>query len=318
MRERFMVAGNHGNTRRLGAIAAFALAGVAAAGTGCNSGGAKAAATPAAPLVTVATLQPRDVPIFADFAGQTFARDTVEVRGRVTGYIEKWLFQPGVAGEGGPGALRPGSPPVRGRCYAGPGEPAAKRGRSGVCPPAGFAVAGAGKPGVGGSEPFEGAAGLRAPEAAGGSRCRLQTGPGRRSRGAQSGGCQRRRAEGERQPGRALHAHPDPVEPRQSRIAQGCAAQCGAERRVWRNPRADQRAHRRFAGACRRAGDAELDATADHHRAARSDVGAGSRLPRRNTWHGPGAGGERTPAFRLRSFCRTARSFPTKDGSRTR
>jgi membrane fusion protein (multidrug efflux system) len=38
---------------------------------------------------------PRDVPIYADFAAQTYARDTVDVRGRVSGYVEKWQFKPG-------------------------------------------------------------------------------------------------------------------------------------------------------------------------------------------------------------------------------
>lgn len=62
---------------------------------GCQSKEVKAAGTPPVPEVTVTTLQPRDVPIFADFAAQTYARDSVEVRGRVSGYIEKWLFTPG-------------------------------------------------------------------------------------------------------------------------------------------------------------------------------------------------------------------------------
>ncbi len=77
------------------AIAAGSLILGVAALAGCGSKGVKAAGAPPPPLVTVATLEPRDVPIFADFAAQTYARDTVEVRGRVTGYIEKWLFKPG-------------------------------------------------------------------------------------------------------------------------------------------------------------------------------------------------------------------------------
>jgi membrane fusion protein, multidrug efflux system len=36
-----------------------------------------------------------DVPIFSEFSAQTFARNLVEVRGRVNGYVEKWLFKPG-------------------------------------------------------------------------------------------------------------------------------------------------------------------------------------------------------------------------------
>ncbi len=45
--------------------------------------------------VSVVEVQPRDVPIYGEYAAQTFARDMVEVRGRVDGYIEKRLFQVG-------------------------------------------------------------------------------------------------------------------------------------------------------------------------------------------------------------------------------
>jgi membrane fusion protein (multidrug efflux system) len=45
--------------------------------------------------VTVVEVRPADVPIYADFAAQTYARNMVEVRGRVEGYIERWLFRPG-------------------------------------------------------------------------------------------------------------------------------------------------------------------------------------------------------------------------------
>jgi membrane fusion protein (multidrug efflux system) len=36
-----------------------------------------------------------DVPNFSEFSAQTYARDMVEVRGHVEGYIEKWNFRPG-------------------------------------------------------------------------------------------------------------------------------------------------------------------------------------------------------------------------------
>jgi membrane fusion protein (multidrug efflux system) len=65
------------------------LAGCSAVGQ--KGGPAAAAATP----VLVVEIQPADVPIFADFAAQTYARDMVEVRGRVDGYLERWLFRPG-------------------------------------------------------------------------------------------------------------------------------------------------------------------------------------------------------------------------------
>ncbi|MFN0101321.1 MAG: efflux RND transporter periplasmic adaptor subunit [Bryobacteraceae bacterium] len=45
--------------------------------------------------VSVVTVAAQDVPIFHDYAAQTFARDMVDVRGRVDGYVEKRLFQVG-------------------------------------------------------------------------------------------------------------------------------------------------------------------------------------------------------------------------------
>ena len=53
------------------------------------------AASYAPPLVTFTTVRPESVPIYSDWAAQTFARDMVEVRGRVDGYVEKRLFQVG-------------------------------------------------------------------------------------------------------------------------------------------------------------------------------------------------------------------------------
>jgi membrane fusion protein (multidrug efflux system) len=47
------------------------------------------------PPVSVLEVNAQDVPIYGEYAAQTFARDMVEVRGRVDGYIEKRLFQVG-------------------------------------------------------------------------------------------------------------------------------------------------------------------------------------------------------------------------------
>src|SRR5262245_46227138 len=55
----------------------------------------KAAVSPPPASVTVMEAKAEDVPIYADYAAQTFSRDMVEVRGRVDGYIEKRLFQVG-------------------------------------------------------------------------------------------------------------------------------------------------------------------------------------------------------------------------------
>jgi membrane fusion protein (multidrug efflux system) len=50
---------------------------------------------PPPPPVMVTQLGATDVPIFSEFPAQTYARNSVEVRGRVDGYIDKWLFRPG-------------------------------------------------------------------------------------------------------------------------------------------------------------------------------------------------------------------------------
>jgi membrane fusion protein (multidrug efflux system) len=62
---------------------------------GCRSAAQGVAVAPPAPPVLVTEVQPTDVPIYSEYAAQTYARDTVEVRGRVDGYIDKWLFHPG-------------------------------------------------------------------------------------------------------------------------------------------------------------------------------------------------------------------------------
>ena len=73
-----------------------AVAAIYAAVTACSASGQGRAQGPAPAVpVTVLQIEPRDVPIFDDFAAQTYARNSVDVRGRVEGYIEKWLFQPG-------------------------------------------------------------------------------------------------------------------------------------------------------------------------------------------------------------------------------
>jgi membrane fusion protein (multidrug efflux system) len=61
----------------------------------CTASGEKGAPASAPPLVTVMEVQARDAPIFSEFAAQTYARNMVDVRSRVTGYVDRWLFQPG-------------------------------------------------------------------------------------------------------------------------------------------------------------------------------------------------------------------------------
>jgi membrane fusion protein (multidrug efflux system) len=64
--------------------------------SGCNASAKKPAVSEPPPTpVLVTDLCPRDVPIVAEFAAQTYARGMVEVRGRVEGYVDQWLFRPG-------------------------------------------------------------------------------------------------------------------------------------------------------------------------------------------------------------------------------
>lgn len=63
---------------------------------------ATAAAQLPAPAVSVISVTEENVPIYSEYTAQTYARDMVEIRGRVDGYVEKRLFQVGsdvVAGQ---------------------------------------------------------------------------------------------------------------------------------------------------------------------------------------------------------------------------
>jgi membrane fusion protein, multidrug efflux system len=70
------------------------LAGFAVA-CGCQSAAQSQRPAPAPPIVVVTQVEPSDVPVISDYPAQTYARNTVDVRGRVDGYIDKWLFHPG-------------------------------------------------------------------------------------------------------------------------------------------------------------------------------------------------------------------------------
>ena len=63
---------------------------------GCGSKGPqKVAAQGAPPTVEITDVKPADADIYVEYPAQTYARNMVDVRGRVEGYIEKWLFRPG-------------------------------------------------------------------------------------------------------------------------------------------------------------------------------------------------------------------------------
>src|SRR5215471_112486 len=64
--------------------------------TGCGSNGPERVTAQAPqPTVEVVEVAPTDADIYDEYPAQTYARDMVDVRGRVEGYIEKWLFRPG-------------------------------------------------------------------------------------------------------------------------------------------------------------------------------------------------------------------------------
>ena len=75
---------------------AFVLLGLAALLAGCSAGEAKStpAAAPA-PEVTTAEVPVRDLHEWADFTGRLEAVDSVEVRARVSGYVESMSFEEG-------------------------------------------------------------------------------------------------------------------------------------------------------------------------------------------------------------------------------
>lgn len=79
---------------RLFLISLSAFAALTLGGCTRSSAEASAPAPPPSP-VSVVDVQPKDVPIYAEYAAQTFARDAVEIRGQVDGYIRKRLFQTG-------------------------------------------------------------------------------------------------------------------------------------------------------------------------------------------------------------------------------
>ena len=79
--------------RALPALACVAGAVVLLAG--CRSEAQQNAQAPPPQPVDVVRVGSADVPIVVDFPAQTYARNTVDVRARVEGYVEKWLFTPG-------------------------------------------------------------------------------------------------------------------------------------------------------------------------------------------------------------------------------
>ena len=83
----------HRNTPYFAAIAVLLISTVlSSCATQAQQGQAQ---TPPPPIVEIATVALQEAAIYTEYPAQTYARNLVEVRGRVDGYIEKWLFTPG-------------------------------------------------------------------------------------------------------------------------------------------------------------------------------------------------------------------------------
>jgi membrane fusion protein, multidrug efflux system len=85
-----------GMTDRASLILAVVVAVMCLSAVGCRSDNKSTAqaAPPPAP-VAVIEVAPEDIQIYSEYTAQTYARDMVEIRGRVDGYVEKRLFQVG-------------------------------------------------------------------------------------------------------------------------------------------------------------------------------------------------------------------------------
>ena len=82
------------HTRRL-LLSAMALAASLIASSGCKSKGEHAAAPPPPPTVVVTPVSQRTVPIYSEYVGQTRADNTVDLRARVEGVLQKVYFREG-------------------------------------------------------------------------------------------------------------------------------------------------------------------------------------------------------------------------------
>jgi RND family efflux transporter MFP subunit len=85
------------NINNIGSVRGFGwrvFAAVVVAGMGIGCGGQPETAPPKPPEVTVSTPTQRDVTIVHEFVGTTQARESVEIRARVQGYLEEMAYEP--------------------------------------------------------------------------------------------------------------------------------------------------------------------------------------------------------------------------------
>ena len=107
----------------------FSMLSFAVVTASCGEGvKADKASAPPPTLVSVVEVTPTDAPIYAEYSAQTFARDLVEVRGRVDGFIQKLLLLcRRLRRCDGAGALRTRQAPLRSGSWQGQGRSAPNR-----------------------------------------------------------------------------------------------------------------------------------------------------------------------------------------------
>src|SRR4051812_38225058 len=76
-------------------VAATTLLAALILNSGCKGKDEVKAAPPPPPTVIVAQVEQKTVPIYSEYVGQTKAHETVELRARVEGVLEKVYFKEG-------------------------------------------------------------------------------------------------------------------------------------------------------------------------------------------------------------------------------
>ncbi len=210
-----------------------------------------------APEVAVTEVQASDVPVISEYPAQTYARNTVEVRGRVDGYIDKWLFHPGQEVHAGDVLyvldLRPYQAAVeQAKGNLAQSEADLEFARKQVALLQAEANLAASQANL-----RQSAAGLRSSETAGEGRSRRAAGTGRRRCGAARGRSQRASQPGQCGSDAAFNRDADFVHPGKDGSSARRAAHREAQSGLRHHSRAHQRVDRRYAGSGGRTGDCE-------------------------------------------------------------
>jgi len=85
------------HSRKILFFLAVSIAASVLVGTACSKKDVTKASVPGPPSVVVAEVTQKTVPIYSEFVGQTTANQTVEIRARAQGMLEKVLFTEGAA-----------------------------------------------------------------------------------------------------------------------------------------------------------------------------------------------------------------------------